>query len=97
MSNRLHIVRVDIASEHEEAFNRWYDTVHLPALLACPGWFSAKRYRSRDGGPAYAAVYEVAGDWVYKTPEFLAVRGFGPFEPHVRNFQRLQLDPLAPG
>lgn len=92
----LHIVRVDIAPEHEEAFNRWYDAVHVPALLACPGWLSARRFVSLEDGPKYAAIYEVAGDWVYDTPEFRAVAGFMEFTPHVRNFLRQRLAPLQP-
>jgi hypothetical protein len=92
----LHIVRVDIATEHEDAFNHWYEAVHIPALLACPGWFSAKRFVSLEGGPKYAAIYEVAGDWVYDTPEFHAVKGFMEFTPHVSNFYRQRLVPLKP-
>jgi hypothetical protein len=92
----LHIVRVDIAPEHEEAFNRWYDEVHVPALLACPGWLSARRFVSLEDGPKYAAIYEVAGDWVYDTPEFQAVKGFMEFTPHVRNFMRQRLAPMQP-
>ena len=89
----LHIVRVDVAPGHEAAFNRWYEEEHIPALLACPGWLSARRFAVQDS-PHYAAVYEIAGPWVYETPEFLAVRGFGPLAPHVRNFTRQVLEPL---
>lgn len=91
----LHIVRVDIDPAHEEAFNRWYDEVHLPDLLACPGWLSARRYTALEG-PKYVAVYEIAGLWVYDTPEFHKAKGFREFEPHIRNFARLQLVPLTP-
>lgn len=93
----LHMVRVDIDPAHEAAFNRWYEETHLPDLLACPGWLSARRYVALDGGPKYVALYEIAGLWVYETDEFHRVKGFGPFEPHVRNFVRLQLAPLPPG
>lgn len=86
-----HIVRVDIDPEHEEAFNAWYVEKHFPDLLACPGWLSARRFVSLGDGPRYAAMYEVAGQWAFETPEFLRVKGFGPFEPHVRNFTRIQL------
>ena len=92
---QLHIVRVDIDPAHEDAFNHWYDTVHSPALLACPGWLSARRYLSLEGGQKYAAVYEVAGEWVYHTPEFLAVKGFMEFEPHVSGFMRQRLAPMT--
>lgn len=92
---QLHMVRVDIDPAHEEAFNAWYDAVHVPALLACPGWLSAKRFVSLEGGPKYAAIYEVAGDWVYDTPEFHAVKGFMGFTPHVSNFMRQRFAPFA--
>ena len=90
----LHIVRVDIDPAREAAFNVWYSDVHVPALLSCPGWLSAKRYLSLEGGPKYVAVYEVAGDWVYDTPEFHAVKGFMEFTGDVSNFMRLRLKPI---
>jgi hypothetical protein len=95
-SPNIHIVRVDIAPEVEEAFNRWYDTVHVPALLRCPGWLSARRYVVLDGGPKYLAIYEVAGPWVYETEEFRRARGFGEFEEHVRNFSRMRCEQIYP-
>ena len=91
---QLHMVRVDIDPAHEDAFNTWYDAVHVPALLACPGWLSAKRFVSLEGGPKYAAIYEVAGDWVYDTPEFHAVKGFMEFTPHVSHFMRQRFAPF---
>ena len=91
----LHIVRVDVEAAVEEEFNRWYVESHIPALLACPGWLSARRYTVDDGGPRYAAVYEIAGPWVYETPEFHAVKGFMHLTPHIRNFQRQVLAPLG--
>ena len=91
----IHIVRVDIAAEHETAFNDWYEHTHFPDLLACPGWLSARRFVSLGDGPKYAAMYEVAGRWAFETPEFQKVRGFGPFESLVTNFTRIQLKPLS--
>jgi hypothetical protein len=91
----IHIVRVDIDAEHEAAFNAWYEDTHVPQLLACPGWLSAQRFVSVGTGPRYAAIYDVAGPWAFETPEFLAVKGFGPFESLVRNFTRIQLKPSS--
>lgn len=89
----LHIVLVDVAEEVESAFDRWYDEVHIPAILACPGWLSAQRRICLEGGPKHVAVYEVSGPDAYETPEFRAIKGFGPFERHVSNFRRLRLAP----
>jgi hypothetical protein len=91
----IHIVRVDIDPAHEVAFNAWYEDRHFPDLLACPGWLSARRFISIGDGPRYAAMYEVAGQWAFETPVFLKVRGFGPFEPHVKNFTRVQMKPIS--
>lgn len=55
----------------EEAFNAWYDEVHVPEILATPGFASCRRFRARtsplvapgrDGEWAgYLAVYEIEG------------------------------------
>ena len=90
----IHIVRIDITPEQEDAFNRWYDEVHLPAILSCPGWLSGQRYVAIDDGPKYAAVYTIAGDWAYQTPEFEAIKGFMEFTPYTSHFVRLRLAPL---
>lgn len=87
--SHLHLIRVDIAPEFEAAFNHWYDTVHVPAILACPGWLSARRYLATDGGPKFIAAYEVDGPWAYETEIYLAVRGFDQFTPHIRNLARV--------
>jgi hypothetical protein len=91
----IHIVRVDIDPDHEAAFNAWYDETHFPELLACPGWLSARRFVGIGDGPKYAAMYEVAGEWAFATPEFQKVKGFGPFEAFVTNFARIQLKPFS--
>jgi hypothetical protein len=57
----------------EEEFNKWYDAVHLPEVLAIPGMRSAQRYAIREtdithhselAKPAhrYLLVYELEGD-----------------------------------
>lgn len=49
---------MNIASEHEEDFNAWYDDEHLPALRAVPGTLNAWRYRGREGSThRYVAIY----------------------------------------
>jgi len=40
-------------------FHRWYETDHIPARMALPGFLGARRYRALDGEPAYLAVYEL--------------------------------------
>jgi hypothetical protein len=50
----------------DDEFNRWYDEVHVPDVLAVPGICSAQRYQLRPGDGLgtyrYAAIYEISGD-----------------------------------
>lgn len=59
-----------IDPKHEEEFNAWYNTEHLPELLALPGFLDAARYVAAKGGPKYLAVYEIASVDAVQTPEF---------------------------
>lgn len=55
-------------------FNHWYDTEHIPLRMACPGFFSAQRYRAT-ASASYLAVYEMTDAADLKTPEYSRVKG----------------------
>ena len=55
----LLMVYCDVAAEHEEEFNRWYNEEHIPERLAIPGVLNAARYKAVAGGPTYLACYEL--------------------------------------
>jgi hypothetical protein len=40
-------------------FHEWYETDHIPARMALPGFSEARRYRVLDGEPDYLAIYEL--------------------------------------
>jgi hypothetical protein len=42
----LLIVTAEIDASIEAEWNRWYDTVHLPDALSCPGVRRGRRYVS---------------------------------------------------
>jgi hypothetical protein len=92
----LLIVTARIDVEVEEEWNRWYDDVHLPAALACPGVMSGTRHvsegdasaidhdeRSTDAARVYTTVYEIEGPQTLKTPEFQAMRGWYQFSGRI--------------
>ena len=61
-ANFLYLVRMDIAHDHEVAFNEIYDTEHVTNLAAVPGVRRAARYRNASPTyPRYLAAYEIAG------------------------------------
>jgi hypothetical protein len=56
--------------KYEEEFNAWYNTEHLPELLALPGVLDAARYVATKGGPKYLAAYELASVDALQTSEY---------------------------
>ena len=69
----------------ETAFNRWYDTEHVPALAGVPGVLSARRFRTSGGnGPKYVALYHLASPTVVDGAEWKQASGATPMPEHIR-------------
>lgn len=67
----LYIVQTNAVEGREVEFNEWYDSTHVPDVLAIEGFESAQRFKRSeplDGPDAatpdyeYAVLYEVKGD-----------------------------------
>lgn len=86
MDRVILVTSVDITAGAEDEFNRWYNEAHLPEILACPGFVSARRYECAEGQPRYLAIYTLESEDALTTPEMRRVRGWGEMFPHVRNF-----------
>jgi hypothetical protein len=102
LSNCLLIVSAEVDAEVEAEWSRWYDEIHLPDALACPGVLSGRRYRSvgdvsesdrgerrRTRVTLWTTVYELDSPAAVETKEFAAMRGWGPFAPRVRSQTRV--------
>ena len=96
LANCVLIVEAEIDSDAAAAWNKWYDDVHLPEALACPGVLSGQRYRAAgvaaitDHGErwqqtteAYVTLYELSGPEALETPEFKAMRGWYEFTDEI--------------
>lgn len=94
----LLVVTAEVDPQVEDEWNRWYDEVHLPAALACPGVLRGRRYVSVGqigetdrGSPhphsrrIYTTIYELGDPEAIATPQFQAMRGWYQFAPHVRS------------
>jgi hypothetical protein len=83
-----YVVETDAVPEHEDDFDAWYRTEHLPGLAACPGVVHAWRYRRDAERPRWYACYDLASPEVFGSPAWLAVR-HTPWSdrvrPHFRN------------
>jgi hypothetical protein len=102
LPNCLLIVTAEVDASVEADWNRWYDDVHLPDALACPGVLSGRRYvtsgdvSESDRGQSrrtatnlYTTVYELESPAAVTTREFAAMRGWARFAPNVRSQTRV--------
>ena len=81
------LVSMDVDPAHEDEFNDWYNTEHIPLFLKVPGVITARRFRPHYGKPAYVALYHVQNAGVYATPAWMAVNRT-PWILRLRKFQR---------
>lgn len=71
-SSVVMLVSFRVLPEEDGAFNRWYETEHLPQLLSIVGFRSARRL-ARCGDPHhYLTIYEVENERVFETEAYLA-------------------------
>jgi hypothetical protein len=52
-----------VSADREDEYNEWYSSVHIPEILAVPGFTAARRYKViGPDGPVYVAVYDIEAD-----------------------------------
>ena len=56
----LHGAFFEVAAQHHDEFNDWYDTEHIPAELGIPGYLNARRFQGIDDPQRFLALYDVA-------------------------------------
>ena len=68
MATVLFMVKASIPKEKEEAFNRWYNEVHVPMFLQFNGAVSARRYKAILGEDKYQylAMYELKDEATFQ-------------------------------
>ncbi|HEX2940118.1 MAG TPA: hypothetical protein VHO91_03660 [Rhodopila sp.] len=85
---------MNVAPEHEEAFNDWYDHEHIPALSAVPGVLSARRFVDRRGTHRYLALYHLTSPDVV-TGDAWKAAAFSPWTEKLRPYFRDHLRIVA--
>lgn len=73
----LSVVAFAVPEEDRAAFDDWYETEHVPALLKADDWLRVRRWRVRsgDGGPwTHIALHDLASREVMDSPERAAAR-----------------------
>jgi hypothetical protein len=84
LHKHLFVVEVAVDPNVEADWNDWYDKVHLPEIVNCPGFYRAARYLSEvDNSRHYLTIYEIEGPEALQTREFTQRRGWGRFKKKV--------------
>ncbi|HTT79229.1 MAG TPA: hypothetical protein VMF86_06080 [Stellaceae bacterium] len=88
----LLLVAMNVVPEHENEFNEWYNSEHLPQLGAVPGVLCARRYRGSGATQRYAAIYHLANPDVTNSAAWKTAANTPWTErmrPHFRDLLRL--------
>jgi len=87
----LYVVRSEFSGDPEQQteWNRWYDDIDLPEMLALEGIRSATRYRELGARDRYLTMYEIEGPSIFETPEYKAMAGWREWAPFIVESRRL--------
>jgi hypothetical protein len=64
------LTSMDVDTEHEADFNRWYDREHLEERVAIDGFIEARRYIAVEGSPKYLSLYSTETFEVLESPAY---------------------------
>lgn len=92
----INMVTVDIDAPHAAAFDRWYNEVHVPEILSCPGWRANRRYECVDGEPRFLALYDLDdAELPFASPEWEAAVGWDEHTDQIRGFHGFRVYELT--
>ncbi|MGI9557716.1 MAG: hypothetical protein ACR2N5_07230 [Solirubrobacterales bacterium] len=88
----INLITVDIEPDHAAAFSRWYNEVHVPEIVACPGWLGGSRYESLDGDPRFMAIYGLEDELrPFTSEEHGAVVGWDEHVDQIRGYHGFRI------
>ena len=89
MSRYIFVILMDIPVEHEDDFNRIYDTDHLTHMMQVEGNLRCDRYRLEWSDNAdmqkYLAIYEITDPELPRSPAWKAQSELGEWAGRMRN------------
>jgi hypothetical protein len=86
-AHALYLVRMDVAHDHEAAFNEVYNREHVPTLRQVSGVRRASRYRQPSPTePRYLAAYELDGPEVVDSAAWKEAGEAGRWPTAVRPY-----------
>jgi hypothetical protein len=89
----LMLIGMNVAPEHENEFNEWYNSEHIPALGAVPGVLCARRYRGAGGTQRYVALYHLEAPEILRSADWRKAADTPwtqKMRPHFRDQLRIE-------
>jgi hypothetical protein len=91
----LMVVDLEVDKAIVDDWNRWYDEVHLPEIVECPGFVRGTRYiaamcdEGAEDKERHLTIYELTEPEAFESDTLRARRGLGEFGDHVKVKTRL--------
>ena len=92
-AEQINLITLDVVDgEPAEKLNRWYSEVHVPEIVACPGWLGNERFESIDGDPRFMAIYGLEdAERPFHTPEYEAAVGWDEHGEAIRGYHGFRI------
>lgn len=92
----LNAIFVQVAPEGGDEFDVWYDQVHVPEIVKCPGWLGARRFHSSLDPQRFLAMYDLTDPVTpFNTPEYDSAVGWDDLEHHLLAYHGFRTYSLA--
>jgi hypothetical protein len=88
----INVVTTEAFPGSEEGFNDWYNRVHMPEILRCPGWIAGRRFACVDTPGLFLAVYDLEdAQTPFSTDEYESAVGWDDQLTHVRGYHGFRI------
>lgn len=89
----VNLITLDVVADaRADALNRWYTEVHVPEIVACPGWLGNERFESVDGDPRFMAIYGLTdAERPFNTPEYEQAVGWDEHGEAIRGYHGFRI------
>lgn len=92
----INAISVQVRSAAADEFDRWYDAVHVPEILECPGWLAARRFRSTTDPSRFLAVYDLVDDVTpFASEQYENAVGWDSFDEQIVGYHGFRTYALA--
>lgn len=92
----INVISTTVHPDAHESFDSWYSDVHLPEIVACPGWLNGRRYRELGCSGAFLAVYQLEDQNIpFATPEYEAAVGWDGHDPELLGYHGFRVFELV--